>query len=378
MHRCLSCNQPCDTSSLFCNACRVSLLEKQGTNALLPKEHVPVPVSASPTMRMKKGHAESSSGIGNRIAPFYRSLAARRKGARRIRRALLLFCVVGIIAFLTDGTLLAIHLLRQHTPSQNQSGPLLQGTQIAGQMTPITFTQSKLPTGVFGLSPQLLVFLATQGKAAPTAQVIVLSVGGQLAFSWQIIGALPAWLHVSPRQGKVAPGMTASVAIAVQPTGLTPGWYTAHVLVRASDPKGKALAKSPQASTVTLGVHASSSASPPVPSSTLCTATVTPPSLAFQAVIHANPAPQTLRIAESDGCAFPVSWQATVDASWVTCSPMSGNNRSGRSVMVYVNPSGLLPGVYTAHITVQVRDVTGASVSVSPTSVSVKLTVVAG
>ena len=421
MHRCLSCNEPCSISSIFCDVCRLSLLERrleggqEGQSEGEKAEYVggEVDLVSLPQLEVASvgaqvesvslaGLAEEQRALSFETSGIYRvemvdgmgrgmdvnemddktaevqatnrlavPFPARRPMPRHVRRALLVFCVVGVMALLTDGVLLALSIMRHHTPStahQDRSMTISPQASLStlGQASP-TPTRSGTASNAFGLSSQRLVFNVVQDQPEPAAQVVTLSAGSQGAFSWQMvpIGAFPAWLHLSAMQGSAAAGVTASVAVNVQPAQLAPGSYTAGLLVRAFDTKGKALANSPQTLTVTLGVHFP------------CSLSATPIKLSFVAVLLSAPGPQTLTLSGSGSCAFPLSWQVSSDASWLTFSAVSGIEAGrGSSITVQASSAGKLIGSYTAHITVQVTDSSGAAVTVSPTVITATLTVI--
>jgi hypothetical protein len=421
MHRCLSCNEECSISSIFCDACRLSLLERraetdqEGQAEVVKAEQVdgkidlmslprleaaPVgaQLEATNTARMaNEKHAlsvetsriykvEMVEGMGKSVdvdeiddktadVQATNLLAvpspARRPMPRHVRRALLVFCVVGVIALLTDGVLLALSIMRHHSSSPTHQGQSIALSPQASMSAPGGATPTSTRPGAASmallLSSQRLMFTATQDQAAPPAQTVILSAGAQGAFSWQIVsaGMLPAWLHLSATQGSAAAGFTASVAVSVQPAKLAPGSYAASLLVRAFDTKGKTLVNSPQTLTVMLGVH--------VP----CTVSVTPAKLSFAAVLLSAPAPQTLTLTAGGGCAFPLRWRISADAPWLTFSALFGSETgSGSSVVVQASSSGRLIGSYTAHITVQVTDSSSTAVAVSPATVIATLTVI--
>jgi hypothetical protein len=71
------------------------------------------------------------------------------------------------------------------------------------------------------------------------------------------------------------------------------------------------------------------------------------------------PAAQSFRLNNSTG--GQVSWTSRSDAAWLQLNPNSGYlSAAGTNVALVVNPSGLLPGSYTANVTIQVQGVTGA------------------
>ena len=418
MHRCLSCNQPCSISSIFCDACRSSLLERgtegaqEGQPELvkagsvegmvdvmsLPQlEAAPAgcPVEKKPsaplaladphcggvlettsvyTVEAVDGMDEQSgrTGVIQATNVLVVPPPARRVMPRRVRRALLIFCIVGILALLTDGVLLALSITRHHSPQigEHYDQPSVIAAQTASTpaLSRPTSPPSTRPVGLhtLWLSSSRLTFNAIQGQAGLTPQTVTFSAGNATAFSWQVVpvGAFPVWLRLSAAQGSVIAGGTANLVVDVQPAQLALGVYTANLLVKAFDSQGKALAGSPETLMVTLGVRAP------------CTLNIAPAKLNFTALLLSSPAPQTLTLTESANCVFPVYWQISADASWVTFSRSSGTDTSsGSSIIVQASSASKLIGSYTAHITLQAIDSSGIPVSVSPSTIIVTLTV---
>lgn len=436
MHRCLSCNQPCSLFSAFCDACRASLLARR--DQVVPEEQ-PEMVKAGGGNDSEGGYSgrEMGEGVADLVAfpqpeaPLVGSLAEqaatlpqvpegedgawtretsgiyametldnlvgageiehkaglsqathslvvpprpRRVMPRNVKRALLVFCIVGALALLTDGILLALSLSRHHTVADTtrpiQSGMLDQqvASPASGRsfLTPTSAARvSAVPTLV--LSAQRLVFSASQDQSTLGVQTITLS-ANRHGFSWRVeqTSTPPAWLHLSAWQGNVAPGATAAFTVNAYPTGLAPGSYTTGVLVKAFGTQGQALAGSPATLAVILNVHPS------------CMLSVTPEKLSFAAVLVSAPTPQTLTLSTSSGCTFPVYWQVSADASWVTFSNSSGTIfASGSSIIVQASSSGKLIGSSTAHITFSATDSSGAPLVVSPATITATLTVLA-
>lgn len=440
MHRCLSCNRPCSMSSIFCDACRNALLERsaegaEGTQtaaeeqelviagsrevgtgeALSPTQPGAAPASSPEEQKEEAFAAETAEercwpqtdNEGDRslhttgrhiVEPVAEAveradqvdqqgrngpatnilaipLPARRAIPRRVRRALLLFCIVGVLALLTDGVLLALSMLRHHSVSvashDDQGGFMRQQAPLATDADPATSTASASRPGQVGallLSSSRLVFTATQGQPGPGPQTVTFSGGQQNTFTWQIVPeqTQPGWLHLSATQGNATAGVIPAVMVSVAPAQLSPGPYTATLLVKAFDRHGKALPGSPATLQVALNVRGP------------CTLNVAPAKLSFVSVLVSGPSPQTLTLAESGGCTFPVSWQIVSDASWIVLPRSSGTDTSpGASITVQASSSGKLIGTYTAHLTLTATDGSGASVVVSPSVVTATLTVIA-
>ncbi|HXR66661.1 MAG TPA: hypothetical protein VN729_12090, partial [Ktedonobacteraceae bacterium] len=245
-------------------------------------------------------------------------------------------------------------LAQQGTPSTSVS------------LTPTSATQAGAASQ-FALSTPRLAFSVVQGQGTIEPQTVTLSTISQ-GFSWRVdpLNSPAAWLHLPVWQGIVEPGATASFTVNAHPTGLAPGLYTANLLVKAFDGQGNALAGSPAPLGITLTVRPS------------CVLSVTPAKLSFVAVLVSAPSPQTLTLSLSSGCTLPASWQVSSDASWVTFSRSSGvDTGAGSSLIVQASGADKLIGSYTAHITFQGTDGSGAPLVVSSATVTATLTVIA-
>jgi len=435
MHRCLSCNRPCSMSSVFCDTCRDALLERgaegteeeqelvrtasrdRGTGEFLSSASADmVVVSISETQEQEpfsgeteeercwsriddeSGQSFLASGVSmgergdetveemdrkaeqqSNQMPATNMLAVplpgRRPLPRRVRRALLLFCIVGALALLSDGVLLALSIMRHQsvpveTVHHDQEGfvrlpaPTIEAST-ATTTTGVGRTGSHI--GSLWLSTTRLVFTVTQGQPASTPQTVTFSGGSESTFSWQVASdqTQPSWLHLSASRGSATAGVIPAVMVSVDPGQMGPGAYTSTLLVRASDSQGTALIGSPAAFVVALNVRAP------------CTLTLAPTRLTFTSVLVSGPSPQTLTLTEGSTCTFPVNWQISSDAGWITFSRASGSDTSaGTSITVMASSSGKLIGSYTAHITLTASDGSGATVIVSPALIIATLTVI--
>lgn len=317
--------------------------------------------------------AEKQKGVSQATHALAVPPRPRRVMPRNVKRALLVFCVVGALALLTDGILLALSLSRHHTVlNTRNTQPGIAGQHVASPpsgssfLTPTSITQVSA-VSMLALSAQRLAFNASQGQTTLMPQIITLA-ASRHGFSWRVdpTGGPPAWLRLSVWQGNAAPGATASFTVNVRPTSLAPGSYATSVLVKAFDTQGHALAGSPATLAVSLIVH-----SP-------CSLNVTPEKLSFAAVLVSAPTPQTLALDASSGCAFPVYWQVSTDVSWITFSSSAGTaSASGSSIVVQASNSGKLIGSSTAHITFSATDSSGAPLTVTPETITATLTVIA-
>jgi hypothetical protein len=84
-----------------------------------------------------------------------------------------------------------------------------------------------------------------------------------------------------------------------------------------------------------------------------------------------SPAPAPWHIWVTNGGAGSLDWTASDDSAWLSVTPGSG--AAPTELVVSADPAGLLPGVYTGHITV-----TAGGASGSPHTITVTLTVYTG
>lgn len=106
-----------------------------------------------------------------------------------------------------------------------------------------------------------------------------------------------------------------------------------------------------------------------------CSLQVGSTSLSFSVQQGQTSAGQNVSISSTGSCAFPLSWSASGNATWLVLSPTSGTNQgSGSSITVSVNAAQLAAGSYTGSITLSSTDKNGAIVG-SPQTIAVNVTV---
>jgi uncharacterized protein (TIGR03437 family) len=202
------------------------------------------------------------------------------------------------------------------------------------------------------LRPSSLAFSAQAGGANPASQTVAISNSGGGTLNWTASVASGAWLSVSPPSGTG----TATLTIAPSIAGLSAGSYSGAIQVAATG-----ATNTPQTINVTLTITA------PVPSPVIA---LNPPSLAFTAQQGgANPASQTVSLANAGG--GTLDWTATVlsTSPWLTVSPTSGTGAA--TLTITANSAGLAPGTYSGPIYVA-----AIGVSNSPQILAVTFTVV--
>jgi hypothetical protein len=316
----------------------------------------------------------------------------------RVRIALIVFALVGIIPLVVAGVLLAMntppqrHIVlptgaavigatpaargRSNMPATPDAGTFApaqsSGTSIATStaVSTVTPTATSTITPVSGqpwlqLSLSQLQFQYTQGGVNPSSQAVVLSSSDGSAFSWQVsLSSSPSWLTVAPVQGNVQSSGNGQVMVSIQTAQLTPGTYMGQFSISATSNSGGMLQNSPQTLTVSLNVLAP------------CVLRATPSHLSFSAkFLQGNPAGQTLTLKTTGGCDLPVTWKAQVNASWLLLSSLSGrDNGSGSSMTVSTTMDNKL-GTFTAYITLTATDNNGLPVQTTPQTIIVTLTI---
>jgi regulation of enolase protein 1 (concanavalin A-like superfamily) len=145
-----------------------------------------------------------------------------------------------------------------------------------------------------------------------------------------------------------------TIAVSYSTSGLAVGTYTATISITASG-----ASNSPQTVPVTLTVAAS--ATPAI--------SRTPASLSTSTTQGANALSQSFQVSNAGG--GTLSYTIADDASWLSCSPVSGTSTGELdTIAVSYSTSGLAVGTYTATISI-----TASGASNSPQTVPVTLTV---
>jgi cytoskeletal protein RodZ len=255
-----------------------------------------------------------------------------------------------------------IYRQNMSTTSTSSNTPSSGTATVGGGITATATSSPGQP--VLAPLPSQMSFSSTQGQADPASQNVAITNTGGSALQWQasIPTSAQSWLTMSSQAGTVAAGQTVQVALSVHATQLAIGTYNTQVTVNATNSAGIPVQNSPQLLNVTLTVSAP------------CTLQVTPGRLAFTAtLLQPDPPGQTITLSETGNCVRPVSWQASVDHSWVALSSTNGSN--GGTITVYISSSGMLLGTYTANITLSAVDKNGAGAQNSPQTVSITLTV---
>lgn len=215
---------------------------------------------------------------------------------------------------------------------------------------PVTLTVT-LPSITFVTSANAVSFTIPAGGAAPPPQSVSVSTSDNAQHPYTVGADVFAstWLQVFPLSG-TTPGQ---FTVQISPRGIPTGTYQSFIYLMAP---GVASAAIPVTLRVTPGTSIS----------------VSPVSLMFAAQPGGGaPPPQTLSVTSTGD---PLNFSAQVfGGSWLTASPISG--AAPGSIVVSVNPAGLVAGTYTGSIAVSG---TSANGFIGAMTIPVTLTVSSG
>ncbi len=271
MHQCLNCSKPCSETTIFCDECRDSLL--------------------------------------NRLQPSGTEQAKRIIRPAKVRKGLPFFIILGAISLVLGGVLLAVNILQHYpssltdmaaitgprrvlsptvfsttwqgktqtpaispaagTPTSTDGTPGMStgiGTQtsITSTTTPARGTTTPTPTSipatpttpttcVLQVVPTHLSFTATLIQPDPPGQSITLKTTGACGkpVTWTAT-ADASWIQLSSSAGSdSASGSTLTVYAS---SNQIVGVYNAHIIFSAMDSNGITLENSPQTISITLKV----------------------------------------------------------------------------------------------------------------------------
>ncbi len=212
----------------------------------------------------------------------------------------------------------------------------------------VTLTVTAAPLPTITATPSTLSFNYQIGGSTPAMQGITVSSSGA-AVSYSVASSA-AWLSASPASGST-PGLP---SVSVNPSGLAVGTYNGTLTITSAG-----ASNSPRTVAVTLTVTAAPSTNPSL--------VISPGSLSFGYTVGgAAPASQTLSVGSS-GAALNYSINTT-GGSWLSVGSSSGATPG--SIIVTVNPSGLVAGTYNGTVAI-----TAAGASNTPQTVPVTLVV---
>jgi uncharacterized protein (TIGR03437 family) len=227
------------------------------------------------------------------------------------------------------------------------TGTVMVSSAAAGNspvLLPVQLTVTSAP--VISAEPSSLSFTYQPGGTVPAAQALHISGGQSLSFSTSILPQ-QAWLVVT------GDGTTpATLAVSVDPSGLTAGQYTASILVSSSG-----AANSPLVVSVSLTIQAARTLDP------------TPAQFTFSYQIS-GPLPSNQVLTISDPTLVVTATPSTVSGgNWLS---VTGGGTAGAIFSLSVNPANLSAGTYQGSVALS-----AANAANSPVNVPVTLVVAA-
>ncbi len=275
---------------------------------------------------------------------------------------------------MTTSPAVGINALSMKPGTYSATISVMAGQNTQAVLVLLTVQPPPPPTApIMSASPLILNFSTTQGQVNPPGQGVTITNTGQDTLQWHttVNQLVLPWLTASPTGGAIAPGQTGQITVNVDTTNLTPGTYVGQVVLEGADAKDPTISAggSPQTVTVNLLV---------LPPCVLAQPSLSV--LAFSATQgSADPPAQAISITASGNCAWPLGWQATLSGSapWLNISPLTGSfGASGQASLLTVAPSvaGLMPGTYTAQISITAMD-PSVPVQGSPQTLSISFTV---
>ncbi len=211
------------------------------------------------------------------------------------------------------------------TPSGNSTTP---------EPIPVTLVVSN--TALLVASPYSITFTPQQGSTTSSFQSVSVTSTDSTPISFNVASttnSISNWLLVNSSSGTTPSVLTVSA----NPNGLAPGTYSGTVTLTATNPVN--VTNSPVPISVTLQI---------VPTATLA---VSQNSLTFaQSSGGPPPNPQTISVTSAGGAVtFAPTVTLNQGVNWLTVAPT--NATTPATLTVSANGAALLPGVYTAQIT---------------------------
>ena len=210
--------------------------------------------------------------------------------------------------------------------------PSLGGTSLS---IPVSFTVGTLTTSGLTVSPSTVNFSYQTGTAFPSAQPVLISYSSAIVS--YLATASNSWIKLTSNQTNtpaqtVAGSSNTYLNVSADPTGLSPGFYSASIAIAASN-------LTVQTITVTLTV------------SNTALFNATPSSLSFNFLPGGvlPPSQQVTVSTTGSPLAFTVS---SVSSGWLVAGPQNGQTNGQNVVTVSVNPGGLATGTYTGSVSV--------------------------
>jgi hypothetical protein len=226
---------------------------------------------------------------------------------------------------------------------------------------------------IMSAAPLSLTFSATAGQSDPPGQTVTITNTGRSLLTWSafINASATLWLSASPNNGKLLPGQTQLLSVKVIAKGLTSGTYAGQITLNGLDSHNNLASGSPQNIAVNFSV--------------LSPCTITPPTsaqIAFADIQgETSPSPQTIVLAATGNCNWPLYWKAVIDNAppWLSITPATsgsfGSTSQAVTLSIAANVAGIQAGSYQATVEVEITDAAGQDLPNLIQSFSVTLSV---
>lgn len=253
----------------------------------------------------------------------------------------------------SDHALITVGVERGSLKPNDYTGTITISSNVSASIAiQVRMTVRLLPVNVgpvLQVTPVALSFLAIDGGANPSSQILTINNPGNQPLSWSVANNTPpeavyqstflsalglssraGWLSTDQTSGVVAPGTSSTIQVFVQSQILLPGAYTNTLLFTGAN----GTFNSPQTVGISLTIQPR------------CSLRLSTGSLTFTAVAgQTNPSSQTLNLSAAGGCGNVANWQASSSVSWLNISPASGQLKGTTASVttVGVNASSLPP-----------------------------------
>jgi hypothetical protein len=227
---------------------------------------------------------------------------------------------------------------------------------------PVSLTVTVPPAAAISVQPTQLSFTTLKGSD-PAQQSVTLTNTGNATLNWVATPASngTSLLSVSPAQGSLPPGQSATLSVSPSLASSGAGTLTTTITIADTD-AGSTVAKQTIAVTMTVEDQAD--------------ITVSPSNLTFtnSSVLTNTSQPLTVGNDGSADLHWTVAQPADATASWLTVDTTSGTIAPGASTVLGLNcvSGSLAPGTYTAELVISDSD---PGTPVAPQTVHITLVV---
>jgi Viral BACON domain len=319
-----------------------------------PGQVITIANSGGGTLNWQASAATNFGGTWLSIAPAAGTLASHQSKTMNVT-----------VAFLND-----------LTPNTYTGMVTITGTDGSGhpapgspQSIPVSFTVLA-PCTLAG-TPSALSFAGVIGQPSPPAQQTTITASGACThpLHWTASTSDAAWLTATPSSGTVGINSTATTNIGITLASLGVNTYTGQVTITATDSVTHKSVGAPQVITVVLNVQ---------PTCTLQPASIPQENFSAEVGTGPNLASQSFTIGITGACQGNITITPAVTQNWLTVSPSAAVITGGSTTFtVTVKSASLAVGSYSDAVSVAAVDSKGITITGSPQTVNMALTVLA-